>query len=243
MASFVGTKKEFKRYVGPMLRNLVQQLTKKHKQEVGSCQHCGAIESLEAAHVHGKDRGALIDKILDKYINNDIVTIDLAKFEEHFRDEHKLIDETIIILCKKCHSEYDSISQKLKPNDLNQRSGSNIKISAKEKASSSKRIFTNSEIEKRISYVAQSLSNEELESLCNKEICKNMFGVNFPVFIKISKNSTRTSIQHAVKDNQGINRWTWKHQFERDNYLYAVTTQWYDRNDALVKRWLDRHEK
>lgn len=62
MASFVGTKEEFKRYVGPMLRNLVQQLTKKHKMEIGKCEHCGTVENLEAAHKHGKDRGSLILK-------------------------------------------------------------------------------------------------------------------------------------------------------------------------------------
>ena len=73
MASFVGTKVEFKRYVGPMLRNLVQQLTRKHKLKVGRCEHCGTTEMLEAAHVHGKDRGTIIDKILNNYINTDLV--------------------------------------------------------------------------------------------------------------------------------------------------------------------------
>src|SRR3989304_4930159 len=100
MASFVGTKEEFKRYVGPMLRNLVQQLTKKHKMEIGKCEHCGTSKNLEAAHKHGKDRGSLIDSILNNYTNNNVVTIDLANFEQHFRNEHKTIDDTILILCK-----------------------------------------------------------------------------------------------------------------------------------------------
>ena len=108
MASFVGTKEEFKRYIGPMLRNLVQQLTRKHKMEVGCCEHCQTTENLEAAHVHGKDRGALIDKILNKYTTNSMVTIDLADFEQHFRNEHHEIDKTILILCKTCHTKYDS---------------------------------------------------------------------------------------------------------------------------------------
>ncbi len=103
MASFVGTKKEFKRYVGPMLRNLVQQLTRKHKMEIGQCKHCGATEMLEAAHVHGKDRGALIDKILNNYTNNNVVTIDLDNIKKKLRKEHRLIDETILIICRSCH--------------------------------------------------------------------------------------------------------------------------------------------
>ena len=64
-----------------MLRNLVQQLTKKHKMEIGKCEHCGKSENLEAAHKHGKDRGSLIDSILNNYTNNNVVTIDLANFE------------------------------------------------------------------------------------------------------------------------------------------------------------------
>lgn len=245
MASFVGTKKEFKRYVGPMLRNLVQQLTKKHKQAVGSCQHCGTTESLEAAHVHGKDRGSIIDKILDNYTNNDIVTIDLAGFEKHFRDEHRLIDETIIILCKTCHSQYDSIIKQstIKSTAVNYQATNSNNGPAKENISTSKRIFTNKEIQERISRIAQSLDDNELEALCNKDTCKDIFGVNFPVFIKISINNTLASIREAVKDSQGMNRWTWKYKFERNNYLYAITTQWYDRNDIHVKHWFSKHEK
>ena len=39
MGTFAGTKEDFKRYIGPFLRNLVQQITKKHKRNVGICQH------------------------------------------------------------------------------------------------------------------------------------------------------------------------------------------------------------
>jgi len=109
MASFVGSREEFKRYIGPRLRNLVQQLTKQHKMAIGRCQLCGDTELLEAAHIHGRTRGKIIDKILNDYTNNNIVTIDLADFETHFRNEHHVIDETILILCKRCHKQYGSI--------------------------------------------------------------------------------------------------------------------------------------
>ena len=61
MASFIGTNKEFRRYMGPRLRNLVQQITKSHKAEISACEHCGTKENLESAHVHGRNRNDIID--------------------------------------------------------------------------------------------------------------------------------------------------------------------------------------
>jgi len=115
MASFIGTKEDFNRYIGPFLRNLVQQITRKYKNEVGCCQHCGSNESLEAAHIHGRERGSIIDSILSNYTIDNTITLNLTDFEKDFKSEHKIIDSTIIILCKPCHNNYDSKIPRIKP--------------------------------------------------------------------------------------------------------------------------------
>jgi hypothetical protein len=108
MASFVGKNKEFRRYIGPRLRNLVQQFTKSHKAKVSACEHCGSKENLESAHVHGRDRNEIIDLILKDYTNNGVATLDIEKFEDRFKDEHFPLERSILILCQPCHKNYDN---------------------------------------------------------------------------------------------------------------------------------------
>jgi hypothetical protein len=108
MASFIGTKKEFRRYIGPRLRNLVQQITKNHRLTIASCGHCGAPEQLEAAHVRGRNRNQIIDLVLERFTHNEIVTIDLGEFETSFKAEHDPLENSILILCRTCHKQYDS---------------------------------------------------------------------------------------------------------------------------------------
>lgn len=108
MASFIGTKKEFRRYIGPRLRNLVQQITKNHRLALANCQHCGDSEHLQAAHVRGRDRNQIIDIVLETFTHNDIVTIDIGEFEKSFKAEHIPLENSILILCGACHKKYDS---------------------------------------------------------------------------------------------------------------------------------------
>jgi len=108
MASFIGTNKEFRRYIGPHLRNLVQQITKNHKATVGACEHCGTKDNLESAHVEGRDRNQLIDLVLTESTNNNIITVELSTFEDKFKKEHDPIEKCILILCRSCHRKYDS---------------------------------------------------------------------------------------------------------------------------------------
>ena len=109
MASFIGTNKEFRRYIGPRLRNLVQQITRNHKSEIAACEHCGSDENLESAHVRGRDRNEIIDLVVSEYTNNEIITIDLGVFEEIFKNEHLPIEKSILILCRSCHRKYDAV--------------------------------------------------------------------------------------------------------------------------------------
>jgi hypothetical protein len=106
----------------------------------------------------------------------------------------------------------------------------------------STRLFTNKEIQSRISEVAQGLSTEELDQLGLERASKELFNLSFPLFVTISTKATKEAKRAAVKSSDGVSRWTWKFEFERDGFLYAVCTQWYPKNDKSVQQWLESHE-
>jgi DNA-directed RNA polymerase subunit M/transcription elongation factor TFIIS len=110
MASFSGTIREFRQYMGPFARNLVQYNTRKHKNTIGKCQRCGATERLQSAHV-GRDRNQVIDSALQKLgkvVESGVnFTVDLASFKNEFTKEHHPLAETVEILCPDCHKEHD----------------------------------------------------------------------------------------------------------------------------------------
>lgn len=112
MATFEGTITEFKRYIGPRLRNLVNLLTKRHKRTTGACEYCGGNGQLDAAHVHGRDRTQIIDGLLGQTDATALVSVNLAQFEAEFRREHAPIEKAILILCRQCHRTYDEKVQK-----------------------------------------------------------------------------------------------------------------------------------
>ena len=111
MASFTGTIDEFRQYLGPFARNLVQRITKKHKATIGKCQRCDTKERLQAAHV-GRHRNQLIDSALQKLgtvVEPDVnFTVDLASFKSEFTEEHYPLVETVEILCPSCHKNLDA---------------------------------------------------------------------------------------------------------------------------------------
>lgn len=104
------------------------------------------------------------------------------------------------------------------------------------------RLFSNREIQEKISRVAMTIPEEELEKLCNKKESKEIFNIGKALFIKCPKNISEKLKRDAVKDANGINRWTWEFEFERNNFLYAITTQWFQYNDIKVNEWLLNHE-
>jgi hypothetical protein len=109
MAYFVGTIREFTKFLGAYARIKVMHLAAKHKKVIGKCEHCNADnKTLEAAHINGKERPVLITNILSQFVEDDIVKIDLHEFEERFIDAHYPIENTIKVLCKKCHRIYDN---------------------------------------------------------------------------------------------------------------------------------------
>lgn len=108
MANFTGSSAEFRRYIGPRLRNLVQTMTKKHKAAISSCEKCGEQSGLESAHVAGRDRNQIIDLIWKTLAESGSDCIDLSVFEEKFKQEHLPLHKSVLILCKRCHREYDA---------------------------------------------------------------------------------------------------------------------------------------
>lgn len=107
MPTFTGTNREFKRYIGPRLRNFVQMITKKHKAAVGACEYCGVGDELESAHVKGRDRNQIIDLLISADSPDSVVTVDLQLFERRFKSEHDPVEKAILILCRRCHKKYD----------------------------------------------------------------------------------------------------------------------------------------
>jgi len=102
MAEIECTIKEFHKFIGPRIRNMVQLMTKKRKKD---------IKHLEAAHVKGNSRKDLINVILKKYTideKNQLVKVDLEKFEREIIEAHKPLDNYFRFLCVKCHKKYDS---------------------------------------------------------------------------------------------------------------------------------------
>jgi len=101
------------------------------------------------------------------------------------------------------------------------------------------RRYSNKEIQMKISEGARSLPSAELERLCDDGISKELFGLNFPLFVRVPESASHDQRQRAIKTPDKRSRWTWKFEFSRDGYSYAICTQWYPKSDALVSRWLD----
>ena len=108
---FEGTKQDFHKYFSGFCRNLIQKITKPYKYKIGCCQQCGVSDiQLDAAHVRGKGRKEIIDTILRDYQHEGVIKLNLKTFEDLFIEHHEPIEETIKILCKSCHKEYDTLT-------------------------------------------------------------------------------------------------------------------------------------
>ena len=230
MAEFIGTKKEFNRFFEPHLRNFVQNLTRKYRREIGKCEHCGTENNLESAHAKGKERMEIIDKILIDFYSENNYRININDFENKFKKEHENLHEVILILCKDCHSTYDSKSL---PKNFKQKM--NVM-----KTLSPNRIYTNTEIQTKLSSKLKNFEQLDLEKFCNEKYCNNIFKINSPLLIKIPKDSPIERKKEIVRDNN-VNRWTWKYEFSKGDFIYAISTQWYEKNDLFVKEWLEKN--
>lgn len=101
------------------------------------------------------------------------------------------------------------------------------------------RIFNNTQIQKLIVGKASRLTNSELELYCDQRHCKTVFNLNYALFICAESSYSDDKLNGLILDHRGYKRWTWKHKFQVDSKVYAITTQWYDRNDEFVLKWLN----
>lgn len=110
MASFTGTIEEFDCFIMPRIRNRVQTASRPLKARAnGRCEHCGEERTLEAAHVHGRGRKAIVREVLEKHRAGDAYNIaDLREFEEEVMRAHEPMGECFLFLCSDCHRAYDS---------------------------------------------------------------------------------------------------------------------------------------
>ena len=108
MAQFEGTSEEFIKFIGGYTRNKVQILTRTYRRSKGKCELCGRrTKKLDAAHIRGKERPVITSNILNNFIQDGIINIDLHNFEDQFCQAHYPLEDSIIILCKECHQKYD----------------------------------------------------------------------------------------------------------------------------------------
>lgn len=110
MASFTGTIEDFDCFIMPRIRNRVQTVSRPLKDRAnGRCEHCGEKRTLEAAHVHGRGRKAIVREVLEKHRAGDEYDIaDLHEFEEEVMRAHEPMGECFLFLCSNCHRAYDS---------------------------------------------------------------------------------------------------------------------------------------
>ncbi len=230
MASFVGTFEEFTKYISPRARNVVNNISRRYKEQIGHCEECKSTNvTLEAAHITGRERPVIIEEILSPFINGETVTVDLDLFESKFLAAHEPIESIIRVLCRSCHRAYDAPNQVLPQTELEEGSGQLINLDAP--------VVTNSEITTYFHAVVPVLNRDLVNKLLNEEYCKKTFDVNFSVLRAVPFDADKEVIRNCSRDENGYIRWSPKNAVEHNGSRYLVLTQWYDRNRAPFLQW------
>lgn len=232
IASFIGTNKDFKRFIGPRTRNRVNAITRAYLRSHGQCQHCQATDRrLEAAHVTGRERTVIIDGIVEEFTNDETITIDLEVFEAKFEAEHHPISENILALCNSCHRKYDAPMANPEPLEA-------PNLPEGQPDTNDGELPSNSEITDYFrAMVPHRLPDGEIESLCKARYCKEIFNINFVVLKEIPSMASLQDVQQFAQDDNGRARWSTVNPIVRDARRYIVTTQWYDRNRMPFSKW------
>ena len=119
MALIICTIQEYHRFIGPLIRNKVNSLTRNVRIERnGICEFCGEKNILESAHVHGKGRKTIIENVLSEYLNDNFVQGNLLEIEKKILDAHLPLENTFKFICKPCHTEYDNSEVLEKPKKI-----------------------------------------------------------------------------------------------------------------------------
>lgn len=232
MAYFIGTEKDFKRYIGPILRNLVQQITKDYRRQIGKCQLCGTTHDLEAAHVHGKDRNTIISNLLESYKAGSEYIVSLSEFEKQFRSHHAQVEESILILCKQCHYEYDKGHGGLiYETEVFKKENRNTNIPFQEKSE----LKIGKYVQKTFNEIINKIDRSELENLQRQDYSKTVFDLQFPFLRKVQKSDSGKPLRY------------WKKPVRIMGELYFMCSEWYEKepnNDRpFYERWLSQMRK
>jgi hypothetical protein len=112
MAIFEGTIQEYHHHIGPKIRNAINTFTSESRKARNDvCEHCNKTsnQALHSAHVPGKGRRTIIEKVLKDYMITDaLVRCNIETVEHEILSEHHPIDETFKFLCPTCHFKYDN---------------------------------------------------------------------------------------------------------------------------------------
>lgn len=133
MAIFEGTIQEFHHFIGPRIRNAINNFTRSHRKNLnGICEDCGLEKELHSAHIHGSGRRTIVEDVLSTFDNNGTIRCDIELTEQKILEAHLPIEKCFKFLCHSCHVMYDSKienknSQKIK--NITPQSGEFEKIS------------------------------------------------------------------------------------------------------------------
>lgn len=109
MAHFAGTIQEFHEYLGPRMRNKINNQTRTARLERrGICQNCGNQAELQSAHKHGRERRMIIENVLSHYENNGRIECAIQEVEKKILQAHLPIEDNFLFLCPACHRNYDA---------------------------------------------------------------------------------------------------------------------------------------
>ncbi|MBO6793719.1 MAG: hypothetical protein JJ895_07405 [Balneolaceae bacterium] len=108
MARIHCTIQEYHRFLGPLIRNKVNSLTRKERLSRNKiCEFCGDKSELESAHIHGKGRKKIIEYVLNEYLSDNYVHGNLLEIEKKIIEAHLPLESTFKFICKPCHTLYD----------------------------------------------------------------------------------------------------------------------------------------
>ena len=231
MASFVGSYDDFIKFIGPRTRNVVNSITRRHKNEINKCEHCGKENiTFEAAHVKGRERPLIVKQITSDFEHNGLITIDLEKFEELFISAHYPLESSILVLCSDCHRLYDSNNE---DPQFHQVIASTEIVEAE---ASPDNLPSNSQITDYLREIVPNLTDEIVNNLQSADYCRAIFGVHYAVLKEIPINATPVEISALSRIN-GHPRWSSQRPIYRNDKQYLVMTQWFDRNRQPFVDW------
>jgi len=119
MGMFIGSYKEYHKYIGPRIRNAVNLIARNERMNrKGECEECKKQRELQSAHRHGMERKKIIENVLEKYIEMKTTGIDLELIEKEILEMHYPIESTFRFLCMECHKKYDSKQSLHEDNDI-----------------------------------------------------------------------------------------------------------------------------